>query len=358
MEDTREGHTPLTLACRYGDIRCLELLIDHGADVKATCHKYRANGLHLAAAFGHDDAAALLIRRCQDPDFVDALDGHGKTPLQKALEAMSWSAAWSLLEHGAVLDVLQWNDILPPGFSLYIAENYTRLSGDTKSDTIEKLLSRLCELDLGAQALSPGGAESETSTDALSTGLPTLEVLERVRAILDGSSNPEHCKPYSAGGQVGGGRKGLSIYELAWRFACLVLHATDYVESEYGSGSEETESLLRAQSPVSAGAKTATPNHQGHRQLQTRPRYAFQDSQEQRMKIPLTGVPRNMTMRTKHQTPPTAGAAPSLPSLAATATTPARWMAPSSWSLAAITTIPARQGYREAVHPFPLVKRY
>jgi ankyrin repeat protein len=91
-----QGNTPLILAALYGDVSSLHLLLDRGADVKAT-NNVGATALHRASV----DAAkvALLVRRGAD---VNARTANGNTPLILAARpAASHDAVKTLLAHGA-----------------------------------------------------------------------------------------------------------------------------------------------------------------------------------------------------------------------------------------------------------------
>jgi len=76
-----EGLTPLHLAVRNGNSEIVKHLLDHGAVINVTEGHYGANEMHIAAATGQKDIAALLI----DNDIeIGAKDNEGKTPLYYA----------------------------------------------------------------------------------------------------------------------------------------------------------------------------------------------------------------------------------------------------------------------------------
>jgi len=73
-----EGSTPLHLACQCGYIRCVQFLVDRGADVSVLTLRGQ-NGLHLACLYNHAQVAQLLLSvylAC-----LDLADSEGNTPL-------------------------------------------------------------------------------------------------------------------------------------------------------------------------------------------------------------------------------------------------------------------------------------
>jgi L-ascorbate metabolism protein UlaG (beta-lactamase superfamily) len=73
--------TPLHLAVRQGNLEIVKYLIDHGAVLNVTEGHYGANEMHIAAATGQKDIAALLIENDVE---IGAKDNGGKTPLYYA----------------------------------------------------------------------------------------------------------------------------------------------------------------------------------------------------------------------------------------------------------------------------------
>jgi ankyrin repeat protein len=79
-----DGWTALHLAAFFGHFDAAEVLLDAGADVHAVSHNSLKNTpLHAAAAGKHSEVALLLIERGANPAAVDA---GGYTPLQIARE--------------------------------------------------------------------------------------------------------------------------------------------------------------------------------------------------------------------------------------------------------------------------------
>ena len=53
--------TALHIAAFHGHVACVDLFLQHGADVHSTRHSHRMTPLHLAAMRGHADIAAKLM---------------------------------------------------------------------------------------------------------------------------------------------------------------------------------------------------------------------------------------------------------------------------------------------------------
>merc|ERR1719482_1203320 len=73
-----EGLTPVHLACQSGYVRCLQYLLDRGAELPAVTLRGQ-NGLHLACLYGHAQIAQLIVSVY--PSIVDSVDLEGNTPL-------------------------------------------------------------------------------------------------------------------------------------------------------------------------------------------------------------------------------------------------------------------------------------
>ena len=94
------GWPLLCLAAINGRCRVLRLLLDHGAAVGGADDRYGETALHVAAACGHRDAAALLLDRGAR---VDARARNGSTPLHKAAFDGGTDVLRLLLSRGADL---------------------------------------------------------------------------------------------------------------------------------------------------------------------------------------------------------------------------------------------------------------
>jgi ankyrin repeat protein len=77
-----DGWTPLHLAAFFGHLEAAKLLLESGADVRTVSHNAMKNTpLHAATAGRHADVALLLLEQGANPTTVDA---GGYTPLQIA----------------------------------------------------------------------------------------------------------------------------------------------------------------------------------------------------------------------------------------------------------------------------------
>lgn len=77
----QEGLTPLHIAVRHGNIGIVKYLLESGAVINVIENHYGANEMHVAAATGQKDIAAVLIKNNID---LSTKDNDGKTPLYYA----------------------------------------------------------------------------------------------------------------------------------------------------------------------------------------------------------------------------------------------------------------------------------
>jgi hypothetical protein len=98
-EYSRDGYTPLQLACFFGQEEIARYLINKGADVKAISRNSMAvQPLHSAVAGDHTAIVAMLLDAGADPN---AAQQNGFRPLHAAAQNGNAEIARLLLAHGA-----------------------------------------------------------------------------------------------------------------------------------------------------------------------------------------------------------------------------------------------------------------
>lgn len=98
-----DGFTPLHLACFFGHLDAVDLLIDSGADVNVPADNPSAvRPLHSAAAGGHAEIVSLVLRTGAS---VNARQTGGYSALHAAAQAGNTRMARVLLEHGGDPDL-------------------------------------------------------------------------------------------------------------------------------------------------------------------------------------------------------------------------------------------------------------
>lgn len=95
-----DGFTALHLAAYFGQEDAAEILLDRGAEVGAVARnaELTVQPLHSAAAGGHTEIVKLLLERGADPG---ATQGGGLTPLHAAAQNGGGESAEALLASGA-----------------------------------------------------------------------------------------------------------------------------------------------------------------------------------------------------------------------------------------------------------------
>lgn len=101
IESKFEGATALILASQHGQVRMVELLLDHGAKVDNAMADGRS-AISFAADQGHVDIVRLLLERGAS---MNLCDDEGKTPLMYAAMSGHFTSVEVLLQHGASSEV-------------------------------------------------------------------------------------------------------------------------------------------------------------------------------------------------------------------------------------------------------------
>src|SRR5437867_11425172 len=97
-----DGMTALHWAAVNDDLEVARLLIEAGADVKATTRIGAQTPLFLACTNGNAAMIGLLPHAGADPNSVNAVDG--ETALMRAAAAGGADAVRTLLDHGAAVN--------------------------------------------------------------------------------------------------------------------------------------------------------------------------------------------------------------------------------------------------------------
>lgn len=106
-----DGWTALHLAAFFGHLDAAERLLEAGADLNAVSTNSLGNTpLHAAVAGGHVDVSLMLIARGGD---VNAKDTGGHTPFHIAAEAGYVPVVRALLERGADAHIVDAEDRTP-----------------------------------------------------------------------------------------------------------------------------------------------------------------------------------------------------------------------------------------------------
>ena len=97
FRDIFVNSTPLHEAASNGNLECVKILLERGANHKSN-NWWRITPLHKAAHHGHEEIAQLLIARGVN---LDAADSEGRTPLHEAASEGHKEVVQTLIECGA-----------------------------------------------------------------------------------------------------------------------------------------------------------------------------------------------------------------------------------------------------------------
>ncbi|KAK1400196.1 putative NAD(+) ADP-ribosyltransferase [Heracleum sosnowskyi] len=103
-EPLEDGDTALHLACLYGHLPCVQILLERGASLESK-DEDGAIPLHDACAGGYTDIVQLLLNNANDTDIVkrmlESVDVEGDTPLHHAARGEHVNVIMLLLANGA-----------------------------------------------------------------------------------------------------------------------------------------------------------------------------------------------------------------------------------------------------------------
>jgi ankyrin repeat protein len=99
-----DGDRPLHIACLYGHLSCVQILLTAGANIEVR-DEDGALPLHDACAGGYKDIVSMLIRAANSPEqlkrVLDSFDIDGDTPLHHAARGNHSDVVQMLLDSGA-----------------------------------------------------------------------------------------------------------------------------------------------------------------------------------------------------------------------------------------------------------------
>ncbi|XP_074570685.1 E3 ubiquitin-protein ligase XB3-like isoform X2 [Curcuma longa] len=108
----RDKQTPLMLAAMHGKIKCLQKLLDSGANILMFDSGHGRTCLHYAAYNGHSDCLQAILLAAKSAQvtgswgfarFVNLRDGSGATPLHLASRQRRSNCVHTLLDSGALV---------------------------------------------------------------------------------------------------------------------------------------------------------------------------------------------------------------------------------------------------------------
>jgi len=164
------GTTPLMRAARAGDATVVKLLLDHGADARATTTRGNVNALMMAADVGARDedmtgrsktekdaveTIRLLVAAGAD---VNAQDGQGRTAAHGAAQWGLTSVVKFLAQNGARLDLKDRRGLTPLDAAMGLAGG---LGFDGKTGDVHEETAKVIRELLGGTATAQGTSASK-----------------------------------------------------------------------------------------------------------------------------------------------------------------------------------------------------
>ncbi|PKS09330.1 hypothetical protein jhhlp_003944 [Lomentospora prolificans] len=137
VRESKNGRTPLLVACSQQDIEALKLLLNHGARPDVT-DKLSKNGLHLCQRANYGTQVARCLLQPPSAIDIDAMDGCQNTALHLAASMGNQPMVRVLLDLGAKADIQG-----PGGWTpLMAAVQATMRSQDEKLNILKALVDK------------------------------------------------------------------------------------------------------------------------------------------------------------------------------------------------------------------------
>jgi len=137
-QNSPEFMSPLLLACGQGQIECVHILLNHGANFRDECTSENLTPLQYASWWGHDDIVQLLLNHGAD---VNQTNAHETFALGFAAQHLQPHVVKLLLRYGANVDqrnILGWTPLMTTVcMGATMQENHPH--GDDRSDLQRKM---------------------------------------------------------------------------------------------------------------------------------------------------------------------------------------------------------------------------